>query len=251
MKEIEFTILTAKDWDDLPAVDNQLAPRVWPAFMLQDAVSNRRWSQLYTIFPEFQFALLEIATDQVMVVANSLPLAWDGAPENLPDDGWDWALETGFQDQAEGRSPRTQCALSIAVAPEFQGQGLSTHALMAMKSIGRDAGLSSLLAPVRPSLKSRYPLIPMEGYIRWKNDHGLPFDPWMRIHVRQGAEIVRVCPRSMHIEGSISDWENWTEMAFPESGRYIVPGALVPVEMDRDEDRGIYIEPNVWTRHPL
>jgi hypothetical protein len=38
-------------------------------------------------------------------------------------------------------------------------------------------------------------------------------------------------------------------MAFPESGDYIVPGALVPVQIDRERDLGHYVEPNVWMRH--
>ena len=46
-----------------------------------------------------------------------------------------------------------------------------------------------------------------------------------------------------------ADWEQWTEMAFPESGTYVVPGALVPVEIDRDRDAGLYVEPNVWMVH--
>jgi hypothetical protein len=40
-------------------------------------------------------------------------------------------------------------------------------------------------------------------------------------------------------------------MAFPESGRYVVPGALVPVEIDRERDTGRYEEPGVWMRHSL
>ncbi len=40
-------------------------------------------------------------------------------------------------------------------------------------------------------------------------------------------------------------------MRFPESGQYIVPGALVPVEIDRENDTGRYVEPNVWMKHSL
>ena len=40
-------------------------------------------------------------------------------------------------------------------------------------------------------------------------------------------------------------------MAFPDSGEYVVEGALVPVEIDRDADVGRYVEPNVWMRHPV
>jgi hypothetical protein len=31
---------------------------------------------------------------------------------------------------------------------------------------------------------------------------------------------------------------------------YVVPGALVPVEIDRERDEGHYLEPNVWMVHP-
>ena len=39
-------------------------------------------------------------------------------------------------------------------------------------------------------------------------------------------------------------------MTFPETGAYVVPGALVPVEIDRERDEGLYVEPNVWMIHP-
>jgi len=39
--------------------------------------------------------------------------------------------------------------------------------------------------------------------------------------------------------------------AVQSSGRYVVPDALVPVEIDRRRDLGCYLEPNVWVRHPL
>lgn len=38
-------------------------------------------------------------------------------------------------------------------------------------------------------------------------------------------------------------------MAFPESGEYIVPRALTPVTIDLEQDKGTYIEPNVWVEH--
>jgi hypothetical protein len=91
----------------------------------------------------------------------------------------------------------------------------------------------------------------MENYIQWKNDDQLPFDSWIRIHHLLGAQIVRVCPKALQISGTVADWESWTKMRFPESGRYIVPGALVPVEIDCEHNQGIYIEPNVWMHHHI
>ena len=55
----------------------------------------------------------------------------------------------------------------------------------------------------------------------------------------------------MRIPGSVADWEEWTELTFAETGAYVVPGALVPVEIDRERDRGLYLEANVWMVHSL
>ncbi|HEX2505450.1 MAG TPA: hypothetical protein VHK22_04505 [Gaiellaceae bacterium] len=41
-----------------------------------------------------------------------------------------------------------------------------------------------------------------------------------------------------------------TCLAFPESGPYVVDGALVPVEIDVARNVGRYEEPNLWMRHP-
>ena len=69
--------------------------------------------------------------------------------------------------------------------------------------------------------------------------------------MRLGAEIVRPCPESMTITGTVSEWERWTSMLFPEGGDYVVPGALELVTIDRETDIGTYVEPNVWMHHQL
>lgn len=55
--------------------------------------------------------------------------------------------------------------------------------------------------------------------------------------------------RSVVMTGSVVDWERWAGMPFPDSGSYVVPGALAPVMIDRRHDRGELVEPNVWVRH--
>jgi hypothetical protein len=104
-----------------------------------------------------------------------------------------------------------------------------------------------LYAPVRPTWKERYPLIPIERYAQWRRDDGLLFDPWLRSHERLGAEVIGTAEEAMLIEGSRDDWQDWTEMTFPEDGSYVVRGALVPVELSGG--RGVYAEPCVWMRH--
>jgi len=69
----------------------------------------------------------------------------------------------------------------------------------------RSAGLSSVIAPVRPTLKERYPLIAIERYMEWRRDDGT---------------------ESMTIRAPAVEWEEWTGMRFPDDGEYIFPGGL-------------------------
>ena len=117
-----------------------------------------------------------------------------------------------------------------------------------MRGLAFDRGWE-LVAPVRPSLKARYPLTPIERYAGWRRNDGLLFDPWLRAHERLGAEVLGIAEDSLIVEGTVAELEEWTGLALLESGSYVVPGALVPVEIDRERDHGVYREPNVWMRH--
>jgi hypothetical protein len=102
---------------------------------------------------------------------------------------------------------------------------------------------------VRPTLKDRYPLIPIERYVEWRREDGSHFDPWIRAHERLGGMIVRACPESMFMQAAVADWQEWTRMRFPEDGTYIVPGMLAPLEVK--DGVGTHVEPNVWMRHAV
>jgi hypothetical protein len=173
------------------------------------------------------------------------------SPRSLPDGGWDWAIAQRFDDRAQGIPPHTLSALCISITRDFQGKGLSSWIVQAMRDIGSRSSLERLIAPVRPNLKAQYPLIPIDEYITWTVGDAKLFDTWMRVHRELGATVVRPCPRSMRIVGNVAEWEEWTGLRFPGSGQYIVPGALVPVLVDHDADTGVYVEPNVWMVHEL
>jgi hypothetical protein len=106
-----------------------------------------------------------------------------------------------------------------------------------------------VIVPVRPALKSRYPLTPMAAFARWSRPDGLHIDPWIRTHERLGARILGPAPRSMIIDGTVAQWQDWAGMDFPETGRYVVPGALDLVDIDVSRDAGTYAEANLWMRH--
>ncbi len=66
-----------------------------------------------------------------------------------------------------------------------------------------------------------------------------------------GAEQLRIAPKAGTITGTVAEWEDWPGMIFPESGAYVVPGVLQPIEIDRERNIGRYEDPNVWMRHQL
>lgn len=244
-----YRVITGAEQPDLVNQANKRIGAEWPEFMLHDPVSDG-FTDLYAKLPEYQFVLVDRQTDEVVSLGNSIPLCFDGTPEDLPDDGWDWAMTQGLDDLAHGRRCNLQSAIQVVVFGDRRGRGISGHSVQAMKEIGRRHGLRSMIAPVRPSQKSDYPLTPIDRYIKWtKADSDLPFDAWLRVHVRSGARIIKPCPTAMRIKGTVTEWESWAKMRFPESGDYFVPGALVPVKIDVENDVGLYVEPNVWVYH--
>ena len=184
-------------------------------------------------------------------MGNSLPFHRDKELSELPEVGWDWVFLQAIADHKNGVKPNIEFAIQIAIHPDYQSQGLSMQMVEAMRAIGKSKGFKNLVAPVRPNQKSQYPLIRIDDYITWKNDDGLPFDAWLRVHARAGARIIKPCHEAMTIRGTRADWEEWAKLKFPQSGEYIIPGALNPMAMDVEKDEGVYVEPNVWLVHEI
>ena len=220
---------------------------IWPEFLFHDPVGNEFFMPAIGACRELQFFAWDDERDEVVGRGNAIPAAWDGDVASLPDGGLNAVLQASSDAGALERN--VLCACQIMIAPSQRGQGLSSRMIQRMAELGREHGLDTLIAPVRPSLKAQYPLAPIERYVQWRRPDGAHVDPWLRTHERLGAEIVKIAPRSGVIPGTVADWEQWTGMVFPDTGPYVVPGALVPVEIDRERDEGLYVEPNVWMVH--
>ena len=119
-----------------------------------------------------------------------------------------------------------------------------------MRTIAQRNGLRHLIAPVRPSWKHRYPLTPIENYIRWRRPDGQLLDPWMRTHERLGARVATPLPRSLRITGTVRRLGILDRPGLPRIRRLRLPQGLTTVHIDKAADRGIYWEPNVWLIHP-
>jgi GNAT superfamily N-acetyltransferase len=224
---------------------------VWPEFMLHERVANENWHELLDRFPDYQFALYDVEEDRAAGMANSFPLRWDEALKNLPEEGWDWAFQEAVANHRQGKTPNLHCAIQIIVRPDYRGKGLSSPMVQAVRAVTKSQGLGRLIIPLRLSEKPKYPLISLDDYITWKDEDGEPLDLWLRVHMREGAQIIKVCHRAKTIRGTRLEWEQWTGMKFPQSGRYIIKGALEPIEINTEKNEGIYIEPNVWIVHEV
>jgi hypothetical protein len=218
----------------------------WPSFLRDDAV-NAVWPRLYEEFPEFQIGLLD-RSGKVVAIGNTIPIPWDGDVRRLPTGIAD-VIRRGIEARERARGVAALSALAAIVDPALRARGLSARVVSAMRDVVGRHRLRALIAPVRPSHKGRYPLTPMARYAAWTRADGAPFDPWLRVHWRMGARIMRIVPRGNTVVATVSDWEEWTGLRFPESGRYIVPNAFQPIVVDRRRNRVRYEEANVWMRH--
>ncbi|MFD8820972.1 GNAT family N-acetyltransferase [Streptomyces sp. NPDC059605] len=231
-------------WDRIP----ERFAGVVPEYNLHGDINGDYWNRLFDDFPEFQFLLYDDEHDVIAGAGRSLPRTWDGTAADLGP-GLDDSIARAFADRDAGRAPDALCALGIEVAEDHRGRGLSKVLLDAMADTARRAGLATVLVPVRPTWKERYPLVPIERYAAWTRDDGAPFDPWIRTQVGAGGTLAAASARSSRITGTVAEWESWTGLAFPEDGEYVFPGGLATLRVDRARDLAAYWEPGVWITH--
>jgi hypothetical protein len=104
---------------------NQVNSELWPEFMFHDAVSDEHWNNLYDVFPDFQFGLMENRTGRLVATANSIPLAWHGTTPVTARGRMELGYRTRVRRPRAGRlSAHAVCAVYLHY-PDFQGKALS------------------------------------------------------------------------------------------------------------------------------
>jgi GNAT superfamily N-acetyltransferase len=242
---VAMEFVTAADRPDLEDEAGKAFREKWPEFIFHGA-AGKYLERVERYFARFNV----LALDEGAVVAGGwgVPLAWDGTIDDLPD-GYDGALARSVEGREAERVASTFVFMAAAVKRGHDRRGLAEQVLDELTRRAAEDGLERVLAPVRPTWKHRYPTFPMSDYATWTREDGLSIDPWIRTHQRMGATVLAPAARSMVIEGTVDDWERWADMPFPATGDYVVPDALGLVHIDRERDRGVYVEENLWVQH--
>lgn len=218
-----------------------------PAFITADPVVAVYINRVRQWFGEFNILLVD-NHDRPAAVGWGVPVRWTGEVTDLP---------AGYTD-----TPRRAVELRARVEPadtfvicggiadrNRARQGLASKLITALRDLPAAADLPRVIAPVRPTLKSSYPLTPIGTYAAWRRPDGAPLDPWLRTHVRLGGRIIGAAPHSQVMTGTVEQWQAWTQMQFPSTGHYVIPDGLATLYVDRERDLGTYTEANVWVQH--
>jgi GNAT superfamily N-acetyltransferase len=244
----DVTLVTLAERPDLTDEIGALLSSRWPMFMLAGRPGHAEdLDELVQAFPDHQVLAVDV-DDRVCGAAFSLPIDWDGTPAGLPS-GWDDAVTRAAALRRSGGRPDAASALSITVASDAGRRGLAVRLIEALRAATAQAGGRALVAPVRPVLKDRYPLVDLDDYVTWRTTDDEAFDPWLRTHLRLGARLLGVAAASMTIVGTVDDWRTWLEDPLPGPGSYVVPGGLVPLVVA--DGVGTYVEPNAWLVHDV
>lgn len=217
----------------------------WPAFISADPVAETYLAAVRDRFSELE--LLAVHDGHYVGAGWAVEIVWDGNPNCLPE-GYSDALRRSVSSTQGAANTLVVCAAQVE--PAEQGHGVAAELLRAFRQLAATRGCEHLIIPLRPTLKHRYPLTPIAEYARWTRTDGTAFDPWLRTHLRLGAHVIAMAPRSQTMTGTRGEWEGWTGLDLPAPGDYIIPGGLAPLAID-EMGRGSYVEPNIWVQHPL
>jgi GNAT superfamily N-acetyltransferase len=175
-----------------PELDEEAGKRFveeWPEFIFHDPGVAVYRERRRSYFLDWEFYLVSVEDRRLIGGCWGVPIAWDETVGDLPG-GFTDALGRAVESREAGVVPDTFVLMAAAVRNDEQGKGHAGRVITAVKEQAALAGLTRMIAPVRPTLKSRYPLTDIAEFMTWTRPDGLPLDPWLRTHVRLGARLL-------------------------------------------------------------
>lgn len=221
--------------------------KAFPSVISESAVIKTNWPLLEKYFPEYQFFLISNEGDLIGFM-NTVPFHFNKSEAELPEDGWDWMLSNGIEVFQNKQLPNFLGGLQVIVRSKYQNLGYSKIILKHAKQFLKTSALTKLLIPIRPTKKHEFPKMSMFDYLDLKQQNEV-YDPWIRTNLKSGAQIIKICEKSMTIKGDVEFWENLFNKRIETSGNYLLQGALSPISINVDKNFGQYIEPNIWIKY--
>jgi hypothetical protein len=197
-------------------------------------------------FADFQLCLVDRQRDYVVATANCAPLQLDRFGD-WPDGGWDWMVQKAWTER--DRAPNLLAGLAVSIPAVYRSKGYAAILIRAMKELAVARGLAGPLIAVRPTMKAKFPALPIADYANQTDEHGHSYDSWLRTHIACGGRLEGFCDHSMHVCEPVAFWEIWLNRQFPASGFYDVPDGISQVNIDLENNCGTYTEPNVWVSY--
>ena len=194
-----------------------------------------------------------------------------------------------IQDEAVAWSknnPNALSGLAVIVANKYRDAGIADALLIYFKTLAKKHNLKAVVVPLRPTLKYKYPHVSFSDYYKWtqgkshqsgfvwggekdmRNEKPLPFDPWLRKHIRMGARAIKLAPTSFSVEGTADKWQDWLgdkialDKVIGENGEAHLIGEKLdgflwedefstPLRWDPLANVCRYVEIDMWVMHPL
>jgi hypothetical protein len=218
----------------------------FPSFITADAAARSYIDRVRQWFTAFNIML--VRDDEPVATGWGVPIRWNGEIADLPSGYTDTTRRAVELHEASGHADTFVICGGI-VNRSLSRRGMAAELISALRDLPVAASLPRVIAPVRPTLKPAYPLTPIETFTSWTRPDGLPFDPWLRTHVRVGGRILATAPHSQTMTGTVEQWQEWTGLQLPSTGQYVIPDGLSPLHIDHEANLGTYTEPNVWVQH--
>jgi GNAT superfamily N-acetyltransferase len=226
---------------------NALFAEGFPAFITGDQEVKQHIGHVRELFGEYNIMLVD-DDGEPEATGWGVPISWSSEIRDLPET-FARVLERSLETFDASDVADTFVICGAVVSPARKASGVAQALIGALIDTAVTHGLSKVIAPVRPTLKHRYPLQSIDAYAKWVRSDGLLWDPWLRLHVRMGGEVIHLAKKAQTMNGTVAQWEEWSGMELPESGDYVIPGGMALLHIDKSANLGTYVEPNVWIRH--
>ena len=165
---MNYKVVNFKERPDLYDLQNDICGKAFPVFLYYSDIASKYWEKMIAYYKEYQLLLLE--EDHIIAVINCMPMNLDIADEELPEEAFNWGFEKGIKDFESGKEINAVMGIQIVIPEEYQGKGISSIAVEELKNMCVIMGIKRLIIPLRPTLKSKYPLmisiITLTGRIR-------------------------------------------------------------------------------------